>query len=306
MLQIIYKLIGFGLNIGSLIAPNRAAHTAINLFSAPPKPRLREKERLFLDSARQVRRLVAGMPVVEYHWGEENAPMVLLSYGWGYNSGRWRHFVPELVQAGYRVVAYDPPGHGLAPAGYLNIPKNAAIIRALLTEYGPVEAIIGHSFGGSSSIFALDGLPAWQHPRRMVIMASFSYAPRIFDEYRSAVGLWPSLYWNMVRKFEQQIGYPLEYFDLAMMTAKLPHIQGLLVHSSGDRVTPYAEAQRYHAFWPGSRLFSPRDGGHHLGTPDITAAVLGFVLEGTAPAQAAVQEQPLPVGHDLVRYFAGM
>jgi pimeloyl-ACP methyl ester carboxylesterase len=306
MHPVIVKSIGLGLNLFSLVAPKQAAVTSANLFSTPPKPRLREKERAFLDTARQVRRTAAGHPIVEFHWGEESRPLVLLSYGWGYNSGRWRHFVPELVAAGFRVLAYDPPGHGLAPAEKLNVVKNAAIIRALLDDHGPAEALLAHSFGGSSSIYALYHMPEKLHPKRMVLMASFSYAPTIFQQYKQALGLWPGLYWRMVRMFEHRVGHSLEAFDFAMMTARLPHVESLIVHSPNDPVTPYTEARRYFDFWPGSHLFSPAEGGHHLGTAGITAAVLRFVSEGKLPAVTERQERPVAARHELVRFFAGV
>lgn len=306
MRGIIIKTIGFALNLLSLLAPEQAAKLAAYIFSKPTKPHVRPKERAFLSTARQVRREVAGQPVVEYHWGPEHAPLVLLSYGWAYNAGRWRHFVPDLLEAGYRVLAYDPPGHGLSPAGTLNIPLNAAIIRGLLEDYGPAEAIVGHSFGGSSSVYALKDLPPYLHPQRMVVMASFSFAPRVFREYQQTLGLWSPLYWRMVRGFEKRIGRTVDSFDFAMMTAEFPHIAGLIVHDPSDPVTPYAESRRYHDFWPGSHLYSPKEGGHHLGTAHITESVLQFVRQGAIPAQAERQEQPLHAEHELVQYFVGL
>ncbi|MBC7776566.1 MAG: alpha/beta fold hydrolase [Phycisphaerae bacterium] len=306
MRRILIKALGLGLNLWSLISPQLAAKTAVKIFSKPPKPQVRPKERQFLATSRQVRREVAGQHIVEYHWGAEDAPLVLLSYGWAYNAGRWRHFVPQLVEAGYRVLAYDPPGHGLAPAGLMNIPANAAIIRTLLEDYGPAYSIVGHSFGGSSSVYALKDLPRALHPRRMVIMASFSFAPRIFLEYKKALGLWSPLYWRMVRGFEKRIGHSIDHFDFAMMTAAFPHIEGLLIHDPGDPVTPYAESRRYHEFWPESFLYSPREGGHHLGTAGITRATLCFIQNGEVPEQAERQERPLSAEHDLVRYFVGL
>lgn len=290
MHPLIIKSVGLGLNLLSLVAPKRAAEAAAYLFFLPPKPQLREKERAFLHTARQVHRTAAGHPIVEYHWGEEGCPLVLLSYGWGYNAGRWRHFVPELVAAGFHVLAYDPPGHGLAPAGQLNLLKNAVIIRSLLYDHGPAEALLTHSFGGSSSIYALYNMPEKMHPKRMVLMASFSYTPAILQEYKKALGFWPKLYWHMVRMFEQRVGHSLEEFDFAMMTAKLPHIKSLIVHSPNDAVTPYTEARRYFDFWPGSYLFSPPEGGHHLGTAGITSAVLRFISAGEIPPKTERQE----------------
>ncbi len=306
MQRILIKAIGLGFNLWSLLSPNQAAKMAAQLFSKPPKPRLRPKERRFLNTSRQVRREVAGQNIVEYHWGPEDAPLVLLSYGWAYNAGRWRHFVPELIEAGYRVLAFDPPGHGLAPGGTLNIPANAAIIRVLLEDYGPANVIVGHSFGGSSNVCALAELPRSLHPQRMVVMASFSFAPSVFLEYKKALGLWSPLYWRMVRGFEKRVGHSLDYYDFAMMSAAFPHIKGLLIHDPGDPVTPYAESRRYHDFWPESHLYSPKEGGHHLGTAGITRTVLRFVQTGEVPAQAERQERPLYAEHDLVRYFTGL
>jgi len=306
MQRFIIKTIGLGLNLWSLVAPKQAAAKAVQVFSQPPKPHVREKERQFLETARQLSRTVADQAIVEYHWGAAEAPLIVLSYGWGYNSGRWRYFVPALLEAGYRVLAYDPPGHGMAPKGVLNIPANAAILRVLLEEYGPAEAVVGHSFGGSSLVYALHQLPRALHPKRMAVMASFSYAPRVFLEYRKTLGLWSPLYWSMVRGFEQRVGKTLDHYDFAIMTSAFSHVQGLLVHDPADAVTPYAEAQRYHDFWPDSHLHSPKEGGHHLGTADVTDAVLQFILNGKIPVLAVRQERPVYAEHELVRHFAGL
>lgn len=304
--KLIFKTVGAGLNLWSVLTPERAAAAAGRLFATPPAPAIRHKEKVFLETARQTLRDLAGVSVMEYQWGDPLAPAILLSYGWGYNAGRWRHFVPGLTEAGYRVIAYDPPGHGLSPKGQLTVPINALIIRELIRLHGPVEGIVAHSFGGSSTVYALRDLPQRLHPQRMVVMASFSYAPRIFADYRQTLGLWTSPYRRMVRNFEQQIGHPIDVYDFAQMSAGFGHIEGLLVHAPADRVTPYAESRRYFDFWPGSRLFSPSEGGHHLGTAGITDAVLDFIVNGKPPAGTERQERAVFAGHELVRYFAGM
>jgi pimeloyl-ACP methyl ester carboxylesterase len=306
MQQLLIKTIGLGLNLWSLVAPNSAANLAAKVFSTPPKTGVRAKERQFLDTARQIRRTVADQNIVEYHWGHPQAPLVLLSYGWAYNAGRWRHFVPDLLEAGFQVIAYDPPGHGLAPSGTLNIPLNAAIIRALVEQYGAPYAIVGHSFGGSSAVYALKDLPVALHPVRMVVMASFSFAPRVFRQYKKALGLWSPLYWQMVRNFEKRVRHSIDYFDFALMSATFSHVNALLIHAPADKVTPYLEGRRYHDFWPGSHLFSPDEGGHHLGTADITRSVLQFVTQGILPETALKQERPMTAEHELAQYFLGV
>ncbi|MCC7505712.1 MAG: alpha/beta hydrolase [Saprospiraceae bacterium] len=301
-----FKSLGLGLNLYSLLSTSRAADAALRIFGTPPRPRLRPKELDFLSTARQVRRTAAGREIMEYHWGEPGAPLVLLSYGWGYNAGRWRHFVPTLVEGGWRVIAYDPSGHGLAPRDFMHMPLNAAIITDLIQTYGPTDAIIGHSFGGSSSVYAVHRLPAQLRPRKMVIMASFTYIPQVFKDYQKALGIWPTLYWPVVRKAEQMLGDRLDQFDLARMSGDFDGIEALLVHDPGDPVTPFSHAQRFHNFWPESALLAAKGAHHHLGHPEVTEAVLQFVQTGALPAAAQRQERPEPPGHELVRYFAGL
>jgi pimeloyl-ACP methyl ester carboxylesterase len=306
MRQIFIKLLGFFLNTLSLLAPKAAVLRAARIFATPPKPLLRDKEREFLDTARQVTRHLQGFDIMEYHWGAETAPLVVLSYGWGYNAGRWRHFVPQLVEAGYRVIAYDPPGHGYSAKGQVTIPLNAGIVHDIIAAYGPAEVILAHSFGGASSVFALSQLPVSQHPKRMVVMASFSYGPNAFWSFKRALGLSAGLYWNMIRYFERRVGYRIEQFDLAVLAGHYEHIEALIVHAPADDVTPYYEGERYHAFWPGSRLLSPATGGHHLGTAQITHDVLNFAIRGEWPAEAKTNERHLDAKHELVAHFAGL
>lgn len=304
--KILLKSIGTGLNLLAIFLPELAAQRAIRLFSTPRKNEVREKEAAFLATAKQVKTTVGQLPIVEYHWGEENKPLVLLSYGWEYNAGRWRHFVPALLQAGFQVVAYDPPGHGFAPDGQMNIPYNAMIIRTLIQKYGRPDVIIGHSFGGGSSVFALHEIAPSLHPKRLIIMAAFSFAPRIFREFAKALGISPALYSRIVSIFEKRVGRKLEEFDFARMVSDMPHIAGLLVHSPGDLVTPYAEARRYFDFWEGAALYAPATGGHHLGTAEITNAVLNFAIHAELPNKVEIQRLPVAGKHDLARFFAGM
>ncbi len=306
MKKIFFKTIGLGLNLLVLLFPQWATRLAIRFFSTPQRYPVRDKERAFLDSARQVRRMAAGLPIVEFHWGDEHAPLILLSYGWEYNAGRWRHFVPAMLEAGFRVIAYDPPGHGLAANGQMNVPYNAGILRDLIETYGRPEVMIGHSFGGGSSLFALHEMPVSKHPQRMVVMAAFSYAPRIFRDFAAALGLWNNIYYRVVRVFEQRIGRRLEEFDFARMASEMSHIRGLIVHSPGDSITPFEESRRFFSFWQGAALYAPAAGGHHLGTPEVTRAILDFAVRGRVPDAAEVQHFPINGHHDMARYFAGM
>ena len=302
---LLYRTAGTGINLVSLVSPHWSTARLMRLFSVPPKPLIRPKELDFLRSAEQKRVVIGKSEVVEYHWGRESDPLVLLAYGWGYNAGRWRHFVGTLLEHGFRVIAFDPPGHGQLPMAQVNLVVNAGIIRGLLEKYGPAEVIIGHSFGGASGIFALQQTPRYLHPKRIVLMASFSHTPTVLRSFADRLGLWDFTFNRMIKAFEAFTGFPIRDFDQALMSANLAHIQGLIVHSPGDEVTPFSNAVRYHNFWKNSYLYAPKTGGHHLGTTTITDAILGFAVSGKVPPDAEMEEKNSAADHELIRFYPG-
>ena len=304
--RLLLRAAGQFFNLTHHFAPHWTSRRLIRQFATPPRPRIRDKEARFLATAMQDPHTLADLGGLVYHWGDPGRPYVLLSYGWGYNAGRWRHFVPGLLDAGFRVIAYDPPGHGRAPAGELTLTDNAALIRRLLETFGPARAVIAHSFGGGCTVEALSGLDTASYPRRMVLMASFSRASWIFRHYQYVLGLAECTYRNMIRRIEAHIDQPLRNFDLARKSSRLAPVRALIVHDPADRVTHYRNARRYHAYWPGSALWACPGAGHHLGTTEITDTVLRFIGEGQLPSEARINRNPLPANHDLVRFFAGM
>lgn len=302
---LLYRTAGTGINLVSLVSPEWSTARLIRLFSVPPKPVIRPKEMEFLRSARQQKVVYGSAEVMEYHWGRESDPLVLLSYGWGYNAGRWRHFVGQLLEHRFRVIAYDPPGHGLLPTAPVNLVVNAAIIQGILEKYGSAVVMIGHSFGGASGIFALQQTPRYLHPKRMVLMASFSHTPTVLRSFADTLGLWKLTFNRMIAAFEAYSGFPVGKFDQALMSANLAHIQGLIVHSPGDDVTPFSNALRYHNFWKNSYLYAPKTGGHHLGTAAITEAILDFAVSGKVPPEAEMEEKNSAADHELIRFYPG-
>lgn len=303
---LLQRLLGSWYNLCALFAPAWTGKRLLRLFSTPPRPHIRSKEQQFLAQAVIDRSTLQDWGGVVYHWGSPDRPYILLSYGWGYNAGRWRHYVPQLLAANYRVIAYDPPGHGHAAAGTLTLPENAAIIRHILLSFGPPKAILGHSFGGGSLIEALSGLPLCYHPSRMVLMAAFSKVSWVFRYFKYTLGLTSYAYRAMVDEIERLLGRRLADFDLALMSSKLSHTRSLIVHDPEDKVTHFRNALRYHQYWPGSSLLSVAEGDHHLGKPEITDQILSFIIRRTVPETALGPVSTLSPNHDLVRYFAGM
>jgi pimeloyl-ACP methyl ester carboxylesterase len=105
--------------------------------------------------------------------GPEDGPLVLLLHGFPECWISWRHQVPLLVRAGYRVAVPDQRGYNLSdkPRGveHYQIDRLTGDILALIHALGRERAtIVAHDWGGAAAWrFAMD------HPRvveRLVIM----------------------------------------------------------------------------------------------------------------------------------------
>ena len=298
--KLLYRTLATAINGLSYLSADRAGALAFRVFATPPPPRIRPKEAAFLDSAVRHDTRYNGQAIPVYRWGPAAGPLVFCAYGWGYNAGRWRHFVPGLVAAGYRVVAFDPPGHGRAPGRRTEYPSMVAIERQLIREHGPVHLALGHSFGGGCLVEALAELSPEERPARVALLAIFSEVRWLFAGFAEFLRLRDEVYRAMQRHIKKLSGRDLDEFDAARNAARLAGTPTLLVHDPEDPVTAYRNARRNHSHWPGAWLLSPSGAGHHLGTAEVTDRVVAWLTSGEVPPGAARntgQLTPLPAAN---------
>ena len=94
-----------------------------------------------------------------------NGTPVVFIHGIGASMYAWRHQLPPIVAAGYRVVAFDNRGFGFSekPARGLSNADYARLVVALLDSLGIASAVlVGHSMGG-----AIAAEVALAHPDRV-------------------------------------------------------------------------------------------------------------------------------------------
>lgn len=281
--SILFRSTGAALNALSFASPDLAGRLAFKLFARPPAPNVRPKEKTFLERADRLDIDWNGLNVPVYAWGPADGPTVFCAYGWGYNAGRWRHYVPTLNAAGYRVVAFDAPGHGLADYGSLTYPKYVDIETTILRKIGGCDLALTHSFGGGCLVEALGNLPAELRPRRAAFLGIFSEVRWIFVVYANALGLRPVVFDRMAAHIHRLTGRPLDDFDVAQKGRSLTGTDILIAHDPEDKVTSFRNAERNHSHWVGSHLYAPRGVGHHFGTAEATGHVLAFLTNGTLP-----------------------
>jgi pimeloyl-ACP methyl ester carboxylesterase len=114
-------------------------------------------------------------------------PAVLMIPGHTCDLAHFRYQLPALAQAGFRALAFDPPGHGHANRPRGPIPASRFVAAALATlDALQIERahLVGHSVGGTLALTL-----AARHPDRVAQVALIGpYHPTL--PLGSAFGLW--------------------------------------------------------------------------------------------------------------------
>jgi len=273
------------LRVSAALAPRFAGLWAEQLFLTPPRPQHPENALLDLIDARSASVAHKGRHIATWTWGSRDAPAVLLVHGWGGAATQLRRFVFPLTTAGYRVIAYDQPAHGLSGGSLTGLPDIADVLAEVAWHHGGVEAVVAHSLGGAAAAFALArGLPL----RRAVLVSP----PADLLGYSRRFARWhwipESVRSAMQAAIEERFGVRWSEFELPRMAPRLS-AQALVIHDRSDRVVPWTQGQKFARHWPGARLLLTEGLGHGriLEDEEIVRAAADFIAGRSKVADLA-------------------
>lgn len=274
--KLTYRIFGFYLNTLTRFWPRKGGKTVFKLFCTP-KPRKIEQEELdFLQTARQGLIPFQRRSVRTYIWGE-GPRKVLLVHGWQSLSSRWKPLVENLQRPEFTLIAFDASGHGLSGGRQFTIPENAELIHRIMNEHGNFEAVVGHSLGSLSLLYAFSrhSLP---EINKWVLMAPPVSLKDLVSLFRKTLRLNPNTVDRMIGEMKASTPGGLETFDLARMVLKLS-APGLIIHDKNDDRVSYENAEKLAAVWPAAQLVTTFGLGHRLRDTEVIRQVTTFILE---------------------------
>lgn len=274
------------------LAPELAAGAAERLFLTPPRPRYAGASAMDLIDARSALFEHKGRAIATWQWGSNQAPAVLLAHGWGGNAAQMRPFVYPLLSAGYRVVAYDQPAHGLSGGKLTGLPDFAEVFAELAWHHGGVQAVIGHSLGAAAASLA--------HARGLPLASVVLVAPPAdLVGYSRRFARWhwipEAIRRSMQAAIEERYGVRWEELEPGRLAPRLG-ARALVIHDRGDRMVPWTQGARVASLWPNARLLTTEGLGHGriLADESVASAAADFISgrsQVSAPARPAL---PLP------------
>lgn len=278
-----------GLRVLSPHAPALAARWAERLFLTARRHERPSWEREALASARPARvRHEAGW-IPTWTWTPEgHSPgsldrprTVILVHGWEGRGSQLAAFVPELLTRGFRVVAFDAPGHGDSPLPRASVVEHARALGSVTAALGPVHGVVGHSVGGAATLLATRfGLRAG----RLALIAPPTTPSEYASAFARALALDASLKGAMIARLEARYDIRLDDLDVRRDAERLP-IPLLVVHDRDDRVVAFDHGRNLANDAPHGEMVEVTGLGHRaiLRAPRVVESVARFI-DGGSPA----------------------
>ena len=261
----------------ALLAPDLAGAWAERLFLTPPRPKDAVLSSLDLVDAKSGLLEHKGRAIATWTWGARSreAPAVLLAHGWGGNAAQMRGFVFPLLSAGYRVVAFDQPAHGVSEGRLTGLPDFADVLARVAWQAGVVHGVIAHSLGGAAAALAIArGLPV----RRAVVIGTSLDVGAYARRFARWHGMPERVREAMQAAIEERFGVRWSQLDAAKLAPRLA-APALVIHDWDDRAVPWSQGAELARHWRGAQLMTTRELGHRRILEDdaVTRAAADFI-----------------------------
>ena len=249
-----------------LLTPIPANHDGV------PEPR----------AAVERRRVPYGNGWVAVHaWG--NGPTVLLLHGWGGATRSMGAYVDPLVDAGFRVVAYDAPAHGASDGIRTNLIDCTGAALQVGLAFGPLHGILAHSFGASTAALAMrHGLTT----RRAVFLGPPVSIVDLSMELGVRLGLSRHVCDLMAARLARRLRFEWTELRTDRLVEQLD-APLLVVHDEEDRTVPWTHGAAIARAAPRGRLVTTKGLGHRglLRDERVIRRATGFLalVEGAKP-----------------------
>ena len=258
------------------VSPFLASRFAAKLFLTPFKYKLSKREKKMDRESTQTLLILPHYQreIVVYEYG--NSPKkILLAHGWSGRGTQLAVMAEDLLQAGYSVVSFDAPAHGKASGKTSMMPHFIEAIEVIEKNYGPFEAVIGHSLGGMSALKAVsNGLPV----KKLVIIGTANSITHITREFARNMKMNNKVAAKMKSYFDNKYEMDMDKLSGAV-SAEGVKIPTLVIHDEDDVDVQISSAHEIHDKLEESELYTTTGLGHRriLGNPEVINKIIKFL-----------------------------
>ena len=271
------------LGVAYRVAPGLAAAWVERQFLSPARHPWPAAEREWLARAETGSLHTLGLPedgwnfrpMRTYRWGRAERGRVAVLHGWAGRATQFHRFIGPFVAAGYEVIGIDAPGHGASAGKLSSVFHFLNALERLVHNAGPVDAVIGHSLGGGTALYALsEGLQA----KKAVLISPNADLQLYSRIVAQQLGLAEHHRQTLQARIEQRFGARWEDINGVRRAARVAQ-PGLVIHDADDREIPLSMGEAIAEAWPGAQLMVTHGLGHRriLADDAVVAAALDYV-----------------------------
>lgn len=214
-------------------------------------------------------------PIKILTWGEQG-PAILFLHGWSGRGTQIAYFVEPLLQAGFRVITFDGPGHGDNPGNKINVANYFKQMGEIIKQLQPFHAVIAHSFGTFvfneiySDDFQVNHIVFLAPPKDINTPINvFSWLFHMPDETRN-------YFVRRVNKLYRN--YDVDKLSLAESVHQIKK-PALIIQDKNDSMVPLEDAEAIVKNWPTATLLITENLGHNgiLQDPEVIKRIIDFL-----------------------------
>lgn len=272
------KVVRKAFSLMSRLTPSLAARLACRALATPPRAPEREWQKALRLRAMSSEIEFGSGHLAIYEWGE--GPVVLMVHGWTSRATHMGKLIAPLVDAGYRVVAFDGPAHGASSGSHTEPIEFAAAVHAVVQYTGHVHVAITHSFGGAAALLAQrDWGDVADH---FVLISPFESCMWFTEMFRLYAGVSAEVMSRarqiVVDRYAGRFTWERMSVVELLRSARRP---ALLIHDEDDAEIPFAHSTALLAAGPQVQRFATKKLGHHrlLGDATVIERVVRFVKD---------------------------
>jgi pimeloyl-ACP methyl ester carboxylesterase len=235
-------------------------------------PRRRARPRIATGLIDADHRMIDGIAA----WRLGEGPAVLVVHGWEDDNSLWTPLIDQLSMIGRAVVALDLPAHGYSEGERAPLLASAKAVAGVAAAFGPIDAIVAHSFGCPASVTAIEehGLT----PERVVLIGTALHQRGQIIRIAERNDIPMEVVEQIFATYEADVGKPVDWFDLRRVAPAMT-ARALILHSMDDDACDWEGARALADVWPGAE-FALTDGlGHRMiaQDPSVVERIVDFV-----------------------------
>jgi esterase/lipase len=255
-------------SVAGNIAPDTTIRILVKLLYTPKKRELKpahiecmNKAEISKFETEEFRNPKKKIKLTCYTWGA-GEKTVLLVHGWDARAMDFYKMIPALVEEGYKVIAFDGPGHGNSEGSVTNLVDFKEIMCKLIKKkIGVPYAIIGHSMGGGAATYLLMDYDI--SVKRLVTIAIPTISKRFFENMFALMKVPPKMQRTFYKSMDEEFGEPIEKYNLILRKDPIKADEMLMVYDEDDEIVPINDLRSFMAVHPEVKTLHMKGVGHY-------------------------------------------